>query len=262
MAQEQEDKTERRLLVDKIAIVTGGASGIGKAIAKEFLREGAKVAIFDIQEDSSFVKELPAGSNVSYFKVDITDRVTIQNALKATEDAYGPVNILVNNAGIDSNSPLESQTDDHWNRIISVNLNGTRLMTRIVGGRMKELNIKGNIIFITSIHTAQAFGGESAYDASKHGVVGLMRVAAEEWAKFGIRSNAIAPGAIYPTGITKDLSKDDLEILAERIPVGRVGKPEDIAYIAAFIASDKADFINGAEIRVDGGSSIRTSLLR
>lgn len=260
MVKDAEPRSER-LLEGKVAIVTGGASGIGKAIVREFLREGAKVAIFDIADKSSVNDLLEEFDEVEYFGVDITNAEQVSKGFVAVQSRLGPVDILVNNAGID---PKEEYVTLHnigiWDEVIATNLRGAFLMTREASYLMKEFRKQGNIIFIATVHTEQAFKGEAAYGASKHGLIGLMRTAAAELAKDGIRVNAISPGAIHPTGISESLTQHDLERLAKVIPAGRVGKPEEIATVAAFLASEKASYINGAEIRVDGGLSIITPL--
>lgn len=253
---------ERKLLIGKTAIITGGGYGIGKAIAEEFLLEGAKVGIFDInpQKVKETVKELSPLGQIIGFAVDIRNRKQIEHAFRQVEQEIGQVNTVVNNAGIDLSYPLTEFPDDVWNRILDTNLTGSQMMTQIAVKRMIKLGIKGSITFITSVHTAQAFPGGAAYDASKHAMVGLMRVAALEFGKHGIRCNAIAPGAIYPTGITEKMTQEEIGDFSKRIPLQRVGTPNDIAQAAVFISSDMASFMNGAEIRIDGGLAIKTPL--
>lgn len=258
MVKEREPRSERPL-EGKVAIVTGGASGIGKAIAKEFLKEGACVAILDIKQPS--IEEFPNRDNLAYFDVDVSLEVGIKRALAQTTNRFGHIDILVNNAGVDPKGEfLLGHRSKVWRRVMGVNLDGPFFLTREVAELMKNSQISGSVIFIATVHTAQAFPGEAAYDASKHGLIGLMRVAAVELGKYGIRCNAISPGAIYPTGISQDLTQEALSKISQRIPLGRSGSPEEIAQVAAFLASDRASYIHGAEIFVDGGLSIRTSL--
>ena len=144
---------------------------------------------------------------------------------------------------------------------MEVNLTGTRQITEVIIADMLRHGRGGSLIFITSVHTALAFPGGAAYDASKHALVGLMRVLALEYGPKGIRANALAPGLIYPTNITTaELSCTEAERLGQRVPLGRCGHPKEIATVCAFLASDAASYINGAEIRVDGGLSIKIAL--
>ncbi len=259
-----EKQPERRLLDGKTAIITGGAYGIGRAIAEKFLREGAKVAIFDINEKrlQETTKKLVSGGIICGYNVDVRNQKAIKDALKDVEEKIGPVDILVNNAGINPEANLEKMPEEIWQDTIDINLTGSKNMTQIVGGRMKERGIKGSIIFITSIHTLQAFPKNSHYDASKLGMLGLMGATALEWAGDGIRLNAVAPGAIYPTGITENASPEDIDKLSKQIPIGRVGKPEDVANAVVFLASnDMSSYITGHELRVDGGVAIKSPII-
>lgn len=232
-----------KILQGKHAVITGGASGIGKAIAQEFLKEGAKVHIFDVDN------------------VDVRDKKTIEQAVHDIEKANGPIDTLVNNAGIFLTHPLENFPEEEWNKLFDVNFTGARHCTQIIGSRMKKHGIKGSITFITSVHTSQSFPGASAYGASKHALIGLMRVTALEWGPFGIRSNAVAPGLIFPTGITTRSTPAQTKKRGEKVPLGRVGSPEEVAHVVAFLSSDKASYISGAEIRVDGGLAIKSPLV-
>lgn len=247
-----------KLLAGKTAIITGGASGIGKATSEVFIREGAKVAVFD--SDETLLKSMIGSKRLSNYLVDVRDEQKIQEALRNFEAKAGPVDILVNNAGINPEEPVEKITDSVWSKTLDINLTGTRNSTQIIGNRMIELGVKGSIVFVTSVHTAQAFIGNAAYDASKHGLLGFMKVVAVEWAKYGIRCNAVAPGAIFPTGITANTPEEQRQKVSSRIPLGRWGTPQEIAEIIAFVASDKASYLVGAEIRIDGGLSVISPL--
>lgn len=246
-----------KLLENKIAVITGGASGIGKATSEIFLREGAQVAVFDYSTGLLDQYE----DRVNKYLVDVRDRESISKALQDIEGRMGKVGILVNNAGINPEEAVESISDKVWKEVLDINLTGARNATQAIGGRMKELGIAGSIVFVTSIHTSQAFAGNASYDASKHGLVGFMRVAAVEWAQYGIRCNAVAPGAIYPTGITKGVDEEQRIKTSKNIPIGRWGTPEEIAEVIAFVSSDRASYMTGTEIKVDGGLSSISPLI-
>lgn len=257
MTPEQAPKSER-LLEHKTALVTGGASGIGRSIVEEFLKEGASVAILDIADAQPVVDEFSSLGKVIYYKADVASSESVRDVFSQAEKDFGTFNVLVNNAGIDPKGhDLSTHPIEEWQRVLNVNLNGSFYLTRLVGARLIEENKPGSIIFITSVHTYQAFPNEAAYDASKLGMVGLMRSVALDWGVHNIRLNAIAPGAIYPTGINNEKPSKETE---EIIPLQRFGSPEEIATVAAFLASDKASYVNGAEWRVDGGLSIKTPL--
>lgn len=249
------------LLEGKHCLVTGGANGIGCAIVNEFLAERAAIiTIFDKNEAALSTIEITSRDIIEQGRirlrsVDITDR----NMVRAAIESNGTVNVLVNNAGVDKPYILGHSDEAIWEDVMRTNLFGAKYLCDYVVPGMKA-NGGGSIIFITSVHTALAFPGGAAYDASKHALTGLMRTIALEYGAYNIRANAVAPGAIYPTGITKYLSEEQIKDFSSRIPLGRVGKPEEIAKIVAFLASDDASYINGAEIRVDGGLAIKNAL--
>lgn len=260
---ERTKSPEGGVLAGKTAIVTGGASGIGKAIVMEFIKEGAKVMIFDVNDPDPELQEILENGQCGFFKGDVTDRQAIQKLIAETEDRFGPISILVNNAAIDiKNSEITTVTPEVWAQTLNVNLTGPQNMTQEVSRRMITQGTKGSIIFITSIHTLQAFIGDAPYDAAKGGVVTYMKNAALELGEYGIRSNAIAPGLIVDTGMSKaeEIGEELLQKSIDATPLKRTGFPEDIAHVAAFFASDNSDFITGQELRVDGGVSIKSPL--
>ncbi len=242
-----------KLLNNRIAVITGGASGIGRATTEVFLREGAQVAVFDYAP--KLLEQLRGPKKLHKYLVDVRNQQSILKALGEVENTVGKVDILVNNAGINPEEPLEDVSDDVWRQVLDINLDGARNVTQVIGGRMKALGTQGSIVFVTSVHTEQAFIGNAAYDASKHGLLGLMRVAAIEWAKYGIRCNAVAPGAIYPTGITERFGDVQRAQASKAIPLGRWGTPQEIADVIAFVSSNRASYLVGAEVRADGGLS-------
>ncbi|OHA07669.1 MAG: hypothetical protein A2934_05840 [Candidatus Sungbacteria bacterium RIFCSPLOWO2_01_FULL_47_10] len=248
------------LLQGKHALITGGAHGIGRAIVKEFLSQGATVSFFDADREGSIALLLEMRTKRLYgYHVDISDEYDVIGNLHRKK--LQNVDVLINNAGIDLPCSFTDATRSNWKRVIDVNLHGSKNVTATVANQMKKQKNHGSIIFITSVHTAQAFPGGAAYDASKHALIGLMRVLALELGPYGIRTNAIAPGFIYPTNINKHMTPALAKAAKNGIPLSRHGSPEEIASVAAFLASDNASYINGAEIRVDGGLSIKNALL-
>lgn len=243
-------------LTDKVAVVTGGASGIGKAIARAYHDKGAKVVIVDLMLDLAKMEAAAIGSDVLAFECDVSDMESVQSAVAAIVDACGRIDILVNSAGIVALAPAEELTLDAWNKTIAVNLSGTFFMAQTVGKVMLAAGY-GKIINLASQAGSVALFDHVAYCTSKFGVIGLTKVLASEWAGRGVTANSISP-----TVVLTDLGKkawegpkgDALKLL---IPTGRFALPEEIAAAAVFLASPGADMINGADLLVDGGYTIR-----
>ena len=232
-------------LKGKNVLVTGGARGIGSAIARRFLDEGCDVTVVDKGVISPNHYKIVGMAR--FVDLDISNKKAVENALSDLN-----VDILVNNAAITTG-------DDH-DAIVDVNIHGTRYVTEAVLSKMQQ-NKKGSIIFITSIHTGMAFVGDASYDASKYWAVGYMRSRALELAGIGIRINAVAPGAIRRAGTQAGKTDEELKPFSDKIPMLRCGNPEEIANAVAFLASDEASYITGAELRVDGGLSIKNPLI-
>lgn len=226
-------------LQGKKVLVTGGAKGIGRAIALKLLEEGCHVTVAD--NDQKALYEAYKYTKASRMLLDIASDEDVVRQL-----SFLHVDILVNNAAITEG--------DHYKMVMAVNVDGTRCVTEIVLLGMKERG-KGSVIFITSVHTAMAFVGDASYDMSKHAIVGYMRARACELAAQGIRLNAVAPGAIQNAGSNTD--PHAIVINSKKIPMRRYGSPEEIASIVAFLASDEASYVTGAEWRVDGGLSVQ-----
>lgn len=255
------------LFKGKHCLVTGGANGIGRAIVEELLSERAAIiTIFDKDEvglhqlEKSFrFRDDLAGARTRFELVDISNRIMAYDAVKS----IGLVDVLINNAGIDlplTFSPENPYIGETWDHVLQTNLTGTFNITQaVVAGMIREKS-GSSITFITSVHTALAWQGGAAYDASKHGLVGYMRALALDLASYGIRVNAIAPGHIHPTNISRRRSEEENIAAGKRVPLGRHGTPEEIARVVAFLASDSASYVTGAEWRVDGGLSIKNSL--
>lgn len=247
-------------LKNKTSIVTGAGSGIGKSIAKEFAREGADVAIVDINGDitKEVVKDLKKFDQKSLaIEADVTKSEEIDEAVKSTHQKFGKIDMLVNSAGVNLVKSVQKIEENEWDRLMETNLKGIFLFTKRVVSNMIDSG-NGKIINISSSFSRMGIPGRSAYCASKGGVVSLTQELGLELAPFGINVNGIAPGEIK-TNMTKPLLKNSnfKKDLLSMIPAGRVGKPDDIAPVAVFLASEESDYIVGETIFVDGGWSLR-----
>ena len=243
-------------LIGKVAVITGGGSGIGAAIAQRYRASGAVVVIVD--RDAAAAEEVVArlGDGASAAECDVTSSTSVRGVVERIVAAHGRVDLLVNCAGIARLAPAEELTDAAWASTIAVNLTGTYLMSREVGARMLTQG-GGKIINLASQAGTVALPGHAAYCASKAGVIGLTRVLALEWAGRGVTANTISPTVVLtPLGISAWDNPEGEAHMAE-IPVGRFAMPEEIAAVAAFLASRAADMINGADLVVDGGFTIR-----
>lgn len=241
-------------LKDKIAIVTGGAKGIGKATVIKFLNEGAIVDLWDLDEakGNELVSDLSAqGFKLSFQKVDVSNISEVNSAVEFLITKHGKVDVLVNNAGITMDASLKKMTPDQWQKVIDVNLTGVFNCTKIVSQFMLEKQ-NGVILNATSVVGLYGNFGQTNYVAAKSGVIGMTKVWARELGRKGITVNAVAPGFIE-TEMVAAMPENVLAGMREKTPVGRLGKPEDIANAYAFLASSEASFINGAVLSVDGG---------
>lgn len=234
-------------LQGKIAVVTGGAKGIGMEICKAFASEGAVVIAADMGEMSYQCE------NVHYAKLNVTDSEGCKVFFDETIAKYGKIDILVNNAGITKDSMTRKMTDEQWDAVINVNLKGVFNLTRHIGPQM-ETNNGGSIINISSVVGVFGNIGQANYAASKAGIIGLTMTWAKEFARKGapVRVNAIAPGYVM-TDILKTVPEDLLQSFAKLTMLGRLGQPEEIAKVALFLASDDASYITGQTINVNGG---------
>lgn len=241
--------------MNKVVLVTGSSRGIGKAIALKFAEKGAKVIVNYVnskKEAEDVVKKIEEiGSEAIMVKCDVSKEDEVKKMVKESVDKFGKIDVLVNNAGIVFDVPFKNKTVDQWKRTLDVNLIGTFLCTKYVVEEMSKQK-SGNIINISSTNGIDTYNSESIdYDASKAGVNIFTKCIAKELAP-NIRVNGIAPGWI-DTDINKDLPKDYVEEEKKRICLKRFGKPEEIANVALFLASDESSFITGSIVVVDGG---------
>lgn len=246
------NEVEFLILSNKVAVITGGAKGIGKETAKKFLQEGASVVICDYDETAGLaaIEEL-GKEHASFFKVDVTNTAQIQEMVKFTIDTYGKIDILINNAGITSDGFLTKMDDAAWERVVSVNLTGVYKCTKAVVPVMLEQK-SGVILNASSVVGLYGNIGQSNYVATKAGVIGLTKGWAKEFGPKGIRVNAVAPGFVE-TDMVADVPTKILDLMKEKTPLKKLGKPIDIASAYLFLASDDANYISGAILSVDGG---------
>jgi 3-oxoacyl-[acyl-carrier protein] reductase len=237
---------------EKVVVITGGALGIGKETAKQFLQEGAKVVICDY-DDSAGRKSLEElnHENLTFLKVDVTDSSQIEEMVQTTIEQHGRIDVLVNNAGITLDGFLTKMKETDWEKVIAVNLSGVFKCTKAVAPIM--LN-QGSGVILNASSVVGLYGniGQTNYAATKAGVIGLTKSWAKEFGPKGIRVNAVAPGFIE-TGMTAAVPEKILTIMKEKTPLKKLGKPADIASAYLFLASDQANYINGAVLSVDGG---------
>lgn len=242
----------------KVAFVTGGSRGIGKSIVELFAKEGAKVAIIDVNEDALFQTAEELKQYEVYSKVaNVVDGNEVEAAMKEVYDKFGSIDIVVNNAGVIRDNLLFKMTDSDWDTVMDVHLKGAFNVVRAAQGYMVQQKY-GRIINISST-SALGNRGQANYATAKAGLQGLTKTLAFELGKFGITSNAVAPGFIE-TEMTKETAKrigisfeDLINASIREIPAGRTGKPEDIANAVAFFADEKSSYVNGQVLYVAGG---------
>jgi D-threitol dehydrogenase (NAD+) len=240
----------------KVALVTGGASGIGAAIVDTFVAKGARVAVVDLDGDAAAKKAAEHGGLASGYGCDVTDPSAVDAAVEAVLAEYGRIDILVNSAGVAILAPAEDLTVSAFDTTISVNLKGTFLVCQAVGRHLLAQG-SGKIINLASQAASVALDQHAAYCASKFAVVGLSKVLASEWAGRGVTVNTVSPTVVLTELGRKAWEGPKGDALKAQIPTGRFALPEEIAATALFLASSAADMINGADLLVDGGYTIR-----
>jgi NAD(P)-dependent dehydrogenase (short-subunit alcohol dehydrogenase family) len=240
----------------KVALVTGGASGIGAAIVDTFVAKGARVAVVDLDGDAAAKKAAEHGGHAAGFACDVTDPRAVDAAVNAVLAEYGHIDILVNSAGVAILAPAEDLEVSAFDTTINVNLKGTFLVCQAVGRHLLAQG-SGKIINLASQAATVALEQHAAYCASKFAVVGLSKVLASEWAPRGVTVNTVSPTVVLTDLGRKAWEGPKGDALKAQIPTGRFALPEEVAATALFLASDAADMVNGADLLVDGGYTIR-----
>ena len=244
------------LLAGRVAVITGGAQGLGFAIAEQFIAEGARVLLGDLNiVDTRAAAQALGGSDVARaVACDVTSASEVDRLIAAAVEEFGSVDVMVNNAGITRDATLRKMTEQQFDDVISVHLKGTWNGTRSAAAIMREQG-SGAIINMSSISGKVGFVGQTNYSAAKAGIIGLTKAAAKELAHLGVRVNAIAPGLIR-SAMTEAMPQRIWDAKLAEVPMGRAGEPSEVAAVALFLASDLSSYMTGTVLEVTGGRHI------
>ena len=242
-------------LKNKIALITGGANGIGLATAERFVKEGAKIILWDVSDQGNEIAERlkMEGHEIIFKKVSVTNQDEVQKAMTAAHEHFGRIDILINNAGITRDRTLLKMTMKEWDDVISVNLTGVFICTQAIAPIMKEQNY-GRIVSASSNVAIRGNFGQTNYVATKSAIIGMTKVWAMELGRYNITVNCIAPGFIT-TAMTEAMPEEVRKQTIPHIPLGKWGIPDDIANGYLYLASDEASFISGICLTIDGGAA-------
>ena len=230
---------------DKVAVITGGSSGIGLAIAQKFVKEGAVAVSADINE--------PEDSAIDFVQTDVTDSASLKSLVEKVVAKYQHIDILVANAGVaEKKAPVSELDEDNWQKVINIDLTGVVLSNKYIVQQMEKQTSGGSVINMSSILGVVGGAKSRAYSAAKAGVANYTKSQAVTYAAQGIRFNAVAPGYVN-TPLLKTLPKETTDSMVGKMPIGRLAEPDEIANVVAFLASDEASIVTGALINADGG---------
>ncbi|MBS3737259.1 3-oxoacyl-ACP reductase FabG [Candidatus Bipolaricaulota bacterium] len=238
----------------KVAMITGGANGIGRQVSEVFAKEGAKVAICDLaDEEGKKVAQQISDTNgeTRFFKVNVSNREAVNETVEEIEGQLGPIDILINNAGITRDAKLLNMTEEEWDQVIDVNLKGVFNCTQAVARGMVERE-SGTIVNASSVVALYGNYGQTNYAASKAGLIAMTKVWARELGPSNVTVNAVAPGFIQ-TQMMEGVPEKVIEKIENQTPLDRLGEPKEVAKVYLFLASDEASFVNGCVVNVDGG---------
>jgi 3-oxoacyl-[acyl-carrier protein] reductase len=241
------------MLTGKTAVITGGAQGLGYAIAQSFIAEGARVVLGGVGLDATAAaaKELGGGGVAVAVRCDVTNGVDVEDLVNVAVEQFGSLDIMVNNAGITRDATMRKMTEDQFDQVIAVHLKGTWNGTRKAAAIMRE-NKSGAIINMSSLSGKVGLVGQTNYSAAKAGIVGMTKAAAKELAHLGVRVNAIAPGLIR-SAMTEAMPQRIWDEKVSEVPMGRAGEPSEVAGVALFLASDLSSYMTGTVMEVTGG---------
>ncbi|GAA1719200.1 MULTISPECIES: 3-oxoacyl-ACP reductase FabG [Dietzia] len=244
------------LLEGRTAVVTGAARGIGLEIARTFIDSGARVVIGDIDDEAgaAAVTELGGEDAARYVNCDVRDGAAIEHLIDVAEEAFGPLGVFVNNAGVTRDATMRTMTEEQFDDIIAIHLKGTWNGTRAAAGRMREHG-GGAIVNVSSISGKVGLKGQTNYSAAKAGIIGLTKAAAKEVAFKNVRINAIQPGLIR-TAMTLAMPQHVWDEKMAEIPLGRAGEPSEVAQVVLFLASDMSSYMTGTVLEITGGRHI------
>ncbi|MFE3320139.1 3-oxoacyl-ACP reductase FabG [Nocardia sp. NPDC059195] len=237
------------LLEGRVAVVTGGAQGIGLAIASTFLRAGARVVVGDLNPDAA--REALGSDGVRAVRCDVTSAEDVSALLATAHTEFGSVDVMVNNAGITRDASMRTMSEDDFDQVVAVHLKGSWHGTRLASAIMREQR-RGSIVNISSLSGKVGMAGQTNYSAAKAGIIGLTKAAAKETARFGVRVNAIQPGLIR-SPMTTAMPADIWDKKMAEIPMSRAGEPAEVAGVALFLASDLSSYMTGTTLEVTGG---------
>ena len=237
----------------KVAIVTGGGQGMGRAVAQRFVEAGARVVVNDKNADAAQTVAGALGDAALAVPGDVTVKADVDRVVNAAADAFGAIDVLVNNAGILFSTTLADMEEDEWDLVIDVNMKGTYLFSRAVLPYMKQAAWGRIVNFASTAGKAVSTLGGPHYTAAKAGILGLTRATAKEFAPLGITVNAVCPGLVNTEMVQENVSPERLETYLQSFPISRICEPWEVAELVAFLASDRAAYITGASLDINGG---------
>jgi 3-oxoacyl-[acyl-carrier protein] reductase len=244
---------EVSLLTGQTAVITGGAQGLGLAIAERFVAEGARVVLGDVNLEATqaVAKQLGGDEVAVAVQCDVTQASDVEKLIQTAIERFGGLDIMVNNAGITRDATMRKMTEEDFDKVISVHLKGTWNGTRLAAAIMRE-NKRGSIINMSSVSGKVGMIGQTNYSAAKAGIVGMTKAAAKELAYLGVRVNAIAPGLIR-SAMTEAMPQRIWDSKVAEVPLGRAGEPSEVASVALFLASDLSSYMTGTVMEITGG---------